>query len=157
LGRLEQSRRAGEIERGEGLLTRNNPSCLCPPVPNDIIEPPRETKRLGSGKGARRVNWFRALDRVWTIGFKNEIGLPREIITGLIPVDHETSQDRGRVKCRVMKDKGFAPSRHEVSGSHNEMCVERHSFTFRYNRARVASEPEDRSDHPKTLLVNHDL
>src|SRR6266853_5680607 len=108
LGRLKQSWRAGETERGESLFARDDSSRFCPPVPDEIIESPCKNGRLGSGKETRRLNWLGTLNSVWTISFENKISLPGEKIARPIAVDHEASENRWRFEGRMMKCEGFA-------------------------------------------------
>jgi len=157
LGRLKQSWRAGETERGESLFARDDSSRFCPPVPDEIIESPCKNGRLGSGKETRRLNWLGTLNSVWTISFENKISLPGEKIARPIAVDHEASENRWRFEGRMMKCEGFALQGHEVRGRRDEMYVKRNDITFHRGRPRVASKSENGLDHPKTLLIDHNL
>ena len=106
------------------------------------------------GKVASRLNRLSPVNCVGTIGFENEVSLSGKIIMVFIAIDHETSEDGGCFKGRMVKTKGLAFYRHEISSGRDELQV---SPSFRCGRTRIADEPEHGLDRSKALLINHDL
>jgi hypothetical protein len=157
LGRQEQSWRARDTKRGKSLFAWNDSSSFCPPVPNKVIESPRENRMFIGEKERRGLNVLDTLDSVWTVGFKSKIGLLRQIIAGLVTIKHETSENRRRVELWIVKGEALSLHRHEVRSGRDEMGAKRNNLTLLCSRRSIASKSEDGLDYSKTLLIDHDL
>jgi hypothetical protein len=108
-------------------------------------------------KERRGLSVLDTLDSVRTVGSKSKIGLLRQIIAGLVTIKHETSENRRCVELRIVKSEGLALHRHEVRSGRDEMDAKGNSLTLLCSRRSIASKSEDRIDHSKPLLIDHDL